>query len=229
MRSLLLSLMLLASIRLSAQNKELEYFAKVPTRFLKPGLSPMQGIRLGYQGTPVSPWIKNAGALKLDLFRIKFSPRGSVIVSSAAWAGYKSQRHDLYKVIDEKAYERTRYYFVAPVLSAGVSYGFFFPYYLHAQIGILKPWEGAYYEANLPVLYSDQEGVKAMESKVLYSQKGFGETQQYMALELYRPLKSHAWHRHPMGCSVAYTYFPGADSGSRGAWNFGIYWHVKAK
>jgi hypothetical protein len=232
MRRLLLLLpilLLLTSGRLAAQHKSLEYFAKVPSRFIKPGLSPMQGVRFGFLGTPANQWLKNAGEMKLDLFRIPFSKRASLIISAAAWAGYKRQSRDLYRVRDEQAFERSNYFFAAPALSTGLSYGFFFPYYLNVRLGLYKPWEGAYYKANLPLQYSDQQGVQTAASTLQYNQQGFGKIEKYLALELYRPFKSHFPRQHPMGWSVAYTVFPGAESGSQGAWNFGLYWHIKAK
>src|SRR5262245_51997635 len=113
MRHLLLLVLLLpACFRLSAQNKDLAYFAKVPTRFSKPGLSPMQSVRFTYQGLPGNEWVKHGGELKLDLFRIKISTRVSAIISGSAWTGYKKERHDLYEANGQKAYEQTQYTFV---------------------------------------------------------------------------------------------------------------------
>ena len=205
MRQLFILLLLLGTFtqNLHAQHKSLEYFEKVPTKFYKPGLSPMQSIRFSYQGTP--------------------------FISGAAWAGYKNQSRELYSVNGQQASERTNYYFASPALSTGISYGFFFPYYLNARIGFLKPWEGAYYKATLPIQYSDQDDVQTQESAVEYSEKGFGPVKNYFALELYRPFKAKFRHEHPMGVSVAYTFFPGEESGNQTAWNFGIYWHIKAK
>ena len=231
MRQLFILLLLLGTFtqNLHAQHKSLEYFEKVPTKFYKPGLSPMQSIRFSYQGTPFNQWVKKSGEMKLDLFRIKLSKRSSVIISGAAWAGYKNQSRELYSVNGQQASERTNYYFASPALSTGISYGFFFPYYLNARIGFLKPWEGAYYKATLPIQYSDQDDVQTQESAVEYSEKGFGPVKNYFALELYRPFKAKFRHEHPMGVSVAYTFFPGEESGNQTAWNFGIYWHIKAK
>lgn len=230
MRHLLLLVLLLpACFRLSAQNKNLEYFAKVPTRFLKPGLSPMQSVRFTYLGMPGNEWVKHSGELKLDLFRIKLSTRVSAIISGSALVGYKRERHDLYKANGQEAYELTQYYFAAPAVSAGVSYGFFFPYFLSARLGVYRPWETARYKAVLPLQFSDQDGVSTREAEVVLTDEVTGDVKKYATLEIYRPLRSHFKHRHPMGVSVSYTIFPGNESGEQSAWNFGVYWHIKAK
>lgn len=222
----LLFLLVLLSNLAVAQNKSLEYFAKVPTRFYKPGLSPMQSIRFSYRQTPGNQWQKSVGEMKLDLFQVKFSRRASLIFSGSAWAGYKVQKRKLYKINEEQAYERTRYYYAAPSVSAGVSYGFFFPFYINARVGVFKPWEGAFYNAYLPVQYSDQQGIQTSESEITYVRKGFGELQKYISVEIYRPFKRHFPDERPMGWSVGYTNY--LDAG-KGGWNAGLYWHIKAK
>lgn len=230
MRCTFMMLMLLLSAsQLLAQQKSPEYFAPVPTRFHKPGLSPMQSVRFGLMSTPGNEWLKHSGELKLDLFRIRMSMRFSALVSGSVWAGYKRERKDLYTVRDEEAFERTNYFFAAPGMSAGVSWGFFFPYYLNARFGIYKPWEGAYYKAYLPVQYSDQQDIQTRETEVVYSRQGIGEVQKYLGLELYRPFRSRFPDRHPMGWSVSYTHFLDLEGGQTGGWNIGLYWHVKAK
>lgn len=228
-RLLLLVLLLPACFRLSAQNKDLSYFAKVPTRFLKPGLSPMQSLRFNYMGMPGNKWVNHGGELKLDLLRIKLSTRVSAIISGSALVGYKRERHNLYKANGKEAYEQTQYYFAAPSVSAGVSYGFFFPYFLSVRAGVYSPWETARYKAVLPLQYSDQDGVKSRDAKVVVTDEVKGGLQKYATFEIYRPLKSHFKNRRPMGLSLSYTFFPGNKSGEQGAWNFGIYWHKKAK
>lgn len=222
-------LLFVATVRANAQDKPLEYFAKVPTRFEKPGLSPMQSIRFGFIGTPGNQWVKQSGELKLDLIRVRLSKRASAIISASAWAGYKRQSRDLYKIRDEQAFERTNYFFAAPAISAGLSYGFFFPYYLNARFGVYKPWEAAYYKALLPIQYSDGQGIQTLENSIEYAQQDFGGIHKYVALELYRPFKSRSMSMHPMGFSMGYTYFLDVESDSQGDWNFGLYWHIKAK
>ncbi|HMG10169.1 MAG TPA: hypothetical protein VK609_16760, partial [Mucilaginibacter sp.] len=168
MRSHILFILLVFTVsgQLLAQNKDQEYFAKVPSRYVKPGLSPMQSIRLSYQQAPGNQWVKDAGELKLDLYRIKLNPRASVIISAGTWAGAKRQKHNLYEVNGSKAYEQTDYVYAAPTVSAGVSYGFFFPYFIAARFGVTKPWEAAYYKANLPILNTDGSGIKATDSEI---------------------------------------------------------------
>lgn len=227
--SLLLLVLILATVQVSAQNKSLEYFAKVPTRFHKPGLSPAQSIRFGYRNTPGNQWVQNAGELKLDLVRVKLNKRSAFILSGAAWGGYKQQKRELYTVNGEEAFERTKYFFAAPSVSTGVSYGLFFPYYINAHLGVFKPWEGAYYQARLPIQYSDQQDIQTSESFLTYTQENMGAIQKYLGVELYRPFKRRFPHAHPMGWSVSYTYFMDSESADKSAWNFGVFWHIKAK
>lgn len=216
--------------QLSAQQKDLEYFAKVPSRYVKPGLSPMQTVRFSYQQTPGNQWIKDAGEMKLDLFKVRFHPRGAVIFSGGTWAGYKTQKKNLYEVRGDKAFEKTDYLFVAPTVSAGLSYGFFFPWFASARIGVLKPFEAAYYKAQLPIQYSDGSGIQTSESTVKTSVEDFGDIQKYIAFEIYRPFKARSTKTRPMGLSLSYVLMLDHPAGnSAGAINAGIYWHMKAK
>lgn len=214
---------------LLAQNKSLEYFAKVPTRFEKPGLSPMQSIRLGYIRMPGNTWTPNVGEIKFDLFRFKFSPRASAIISTAAWGSFRREKRDLYEVNGEKAIERVNYYLIAPAASAGISYGFFYPYYVNARVGFFNPWRAAYYKSVLPIQHSESDGIETLKTGIIKSEKGFQGVNSFVAFEVYRPFHSRAHGAHPMGWSLSYLFFPGEESGAKGTWGAAVYWHIRTK
>lgn len=227
--------LVLACTAVKAQNPDLEYFAKVPTRYVKPGLKAGQGFHISRMGMPVNNWVTHPMELRFDVAQISLTKRASIILGFGGLLGYDYQKHTLYEVNDSKAVEKNNNYFAAPTLSGGIAYGFFFPYFISFRAGVYYGFEGAYYKAVLPMQISDQDGITVREEEVTYHQALRTGAKPYASLELYRPFKSHFLDKHPMGWSVAYTFYPGVDSEVKQNWkklstlNVGFYWHLQTK
>lgn len=200
-----------------AQQMELQYFAKVPSKYIEPGLSPLQGLKFGYQYFPQDLWVKDAGEIKLDLLKIRLLKYGAIILSGGTFGGYKTQQRDPVYKISEKA----EYYLLVPTFSVGISYGFLFPWFINARAGVMKPWEYAYTETTI----TNSSSIPTVSE---IRQEKSGEIQKFMAIEVYRPLRGRYKDFHPIGLSLSYVVILDPITVKpKDTFNVGIYWHIK--
>lgn len=225
--SILFSLILFAVNSLTAQDPGLEYFAKVPSKYKVPGLSPMKVFQISYLNIPSSLWVKNTVEMHSDLFRVKMNYRLSIIFSTGLYSGAKRQVHELYTINDKTAKERVNYFILSPIASISGSFAFSYPYFLRAGGGINSNFERANYKATIPEQVSGKDGIETNVFTYTLIKKQNNGIKPYLFIEIYRPFKSKPNNKRRLGYTIGVFYWPENTKTKKTSLNVGIYWNAK--